>query len=496
MRRVFAGLAVASLLAGCGSTVQVRSSRVTQGDEIGGPSSSNGSLGATTGGSAVVGTTGSTGSAGTTGGGPVSGTTGTTGSSPTVTMPTSGTIAKSAITVGILVTTASGLDSTGYSLGNTVDEQAVDEALVRALNLSGGLAGHQIKALYQTTDTFNSSWESDFTAGCAKFTQDNRVDAVLGYAFNYYASFESCLTKRHVPHLTTSFNIPDRAELSRYPGFVALDTPTVDRRGLIKVDGAVGTGYLTKSNRLGILTDNCAGSVRSLDQVVLPYIARLGLPKPKVYTVNCVNGYADSGASSADLSSAQLSFASSRVDRVMMYGVSEGPGMAQFAITAESQGYRPGYIVSSLANLALNNGTVPPAQARNIHGFGWLPMEDVPVADYGPLNANQKRCLSLLKSQGIKPAATADYVYAWQICEPFFVYEASLKATGGRTDQASVVAGIRSLGSSFVSTTNLDGQALHGPGRSDAIAAARPLIYADACGCWKYTGRARPVPSG
>ena len=473
------------------------SSRAVQGDGLGGPSSSNESLGATTGASAAAGATGSTGSSGTTGGGPVSrGTTGTTGSSPTVSLPTKGAVAKGAITVGMLVTTASGLDSTGYSLGNTVSEQAVDEALVRALNKSGGLAGHQVKALYQTTDTFSSSWESDFTAGCATFTQDNKVDVVLGYAFNYYPSFESCLAKRHVPHLTTSFNIPDRTELAPYPGFVALDTPTVDRRGLIKVDGAVGTRYLTPSNRLGILTDNCAGSVRSLDQVVLPYIARLGLPKPKVYTVNCVDGYADSGASSADLSSAQLAFASSGVDRVMMYGVSEGPGLAQFAVTAESQGYRPGYIVSSLANLALNNGTVPPAQARNIHGFGWLPMEDVPVADYGPLNANQKRCLSLLKSQGIKPAATADYVYAWQICEPFFLYEASLKATGGRTDLESVVAGIRGLGSSFESITNLGGQALHGPGRSDAIAAARPLVYAEACGCWKYTGTARPVPSG
>ncbi len=504
MRRALAGLACAALLTGCGSTVQIRSSDLVTSDGLGG-----GGLGGAPGavGEAPDGLVVSPGEVsrdGTVVGGvapvPARGAGGTSGATPArrapdaVAVPTAGSAVKGPITVGMLVTTASGLDSTGYSPGNTVNEQAVDEALVKALNARGGLDGHQIKPIFAETDTFSSSWEGDFSAACAKFTQDGKVQAVLGYAFNYYASFERCLAKRGIPHLTTSFNIPDRKELADFPSFVAVDTPTVDRRGLAKVDGAMASGYLTKSNKLGILTDSCPGSVRSLEQVVLPFIARSGLPKPKVYTVNCVNGYADSGSSSAELSSAQLSFASNGVDRVMPYGVSEGPGLAQFTITAESQGYRPGYIVSSLANLALNNGTIPPAQARGIRGFGWLPMEDVPPADYGPLNSNQKRCVALLASQRITLSSTADYVYAWQICEPFFVYEAALKASGGRVDAASVVAGIRGLGSSYTSVTNLAGEAQFSPGRSDAIVSARPLVYADACACWRYTGPSRVIP--
>ena len=399
------------------------------------------------------------------------------------------------LTIGMLVTTASGLKSTGYSFGNTVNEQAVDEALVRALNAHGGLLGHKIVPVFAQTDTFSSNWESDFTAACAAFTQDHKVQAVLGYAFNYYRSFETCLAKREVPHLTTSFNIPDRTELRAYPGLVAVDTPTVDRRGLAKADGAIATGYLTAKNKLGVLTDNCPGSVRSLDQVVLPYLKRAGLPDPKVFTADCVNGYADNGSAGTQLSNAELTFSSSGVDRIMMYGVSEGPGLAQFALIAQSQNYHPGYIVSSLANLAVNNGTVPPEQARNIHGFGWLPMEDVPVSAYGPRNASQQRCVSLLKSQGITLSSSADYIYAWQICEPFFVYEAALRKTGGRVDLSSVVAGVHSLGSSLTSVTNLAGRTLYGPGRADAIDAARPLVYADSCSCWKYTGSARTIPS-
>lgn len=488
---------VATLLAGCGSTVQMRG--VAQPD-VGGGSVGGGPLnGAATGQAAPAGSGTALGPSATgrtaTRSGVALGGAGTVGATSTGTQGHPVVAPGAPLSIGILVATASGLASTGYSFGNTVSVQAVDEALVRALNAHGGLDGHRIKAVYQTTDTFTSSWETDFNAACAKFTQDNHVNAVLGYAFDYFPSFESCLARNSVVHLTTSFNIPDRTELSHYPGLVALDVPTVDRRGLAKADGAIATGYLTAKNKLGIITDDCIGSVRSLDHVVLPFLARAGLPKPTVYTFNCVNGPSDGSNANSAIASAELSFASSGVDRVMEHGVSES-GLAQFALDAQAQGYHPGYIVSSIMTLALNNGYVPQEQARNFHGFGWLPMYDVPVSAYGAMNPNQKRCLSLLKSQGITPTASADFEYAWEICEPFFTYEAALRKSGGHTDLAAVINGIHALGSSFVSVTNLDGQTVHAAGRADAVVAARPLVYADACQCWHYTGQARTIPDG
>ena len=499
MRRIGLACLLAVALTGCGSTVQMRTTSTGQSDGLGGQPGGAQVTSTTPGGGALAARPGApsssgAGTSGQTAGAGAAAVTGS-GSSTSGVAPSAQLGARGPLTIGMLVTTASGLQSTGYSFGNTVNEQAVDEALVRGLNAEGGLLGHKIVPVFAQTDTFSSNWESDFTAACASFTQDHKVQVVLGYAFNYYRSFESCLSKRAVPHLTTSFNIPDRAELRSYPGLVALDTPTVDRRGLAKADGAIATGYLTPKNKLGILTDNCPGSVRSLEQVVLPFLKRAGMPQPKIFTADCVNGYADSGSASAQLSNAELTFSSSGVDRIMMYGVSEGPGLAQFALAAQSQNYHPGYIVSSLANLAVNNGTVPPEQARNIHGFGWLPMEDVPVSAYGPRNRNQQRCVRLLKSQGITLSSSADFIYAWQICEPFFVYEAALAKNGGRLDPTSVLAGIQGLGTSFTSVTNLGGKTLYGPGRADAIDSARPLVYADSCGCWRYTGAVRAIPS-
>ena len=504
MRRHLVVAATALLMTACGSTVQIKGT-VAAGSPDG--LSAPAATGTTAGGLPGTGGLGTTASASGTTGSPAGGSTGIGGTSSPGShasaagagslppgSPVTAGADHSRLTIGMLITTASGLASTGYKVGNTVNEQDVDQALVNAFNKQGGLAGHPLKALYAKTDTFSSNWETDFNAACATFTQDNKVNAVLGYAFNYYASFEKCLSKKAIPHLSSSFNIPDRQELAQFPSFVAVDVPTVDRRGLAKVDGALGTSYLTAKNKVGILTDNCPGSVRSLDNVVLPFMKRAGLPAPTVYTVGCINGQGDSGSASADLQGAELSFSSKGVDRVLIHGVSEGPGLAQFAVGAQSQGYHPGYIVSSLANLALNNGTVPPAQARNIHGFGWLPMEDIAVATYPKRNANQARCLALLKSQGITPSATADYVFAYQICEPFFLYEAALRRIGG-TSAADVVRGVHSLGSSYQSITNLDGQSLFTAGRSDAILKARPLIYGDACNCWSYQGAARQIPS-
>ncbi len=116
-------------------------------------------------------------------------------------------------------------------------------------------------------------------------------------------------------------------------------------------------------------------------------------------------------------------------------------------------------------------------------------MEDVAVADYGPLNSAQARCVKMLKSQDITLSATADYVFAFQICEPMFVYEAALLLNGNHADAASVTTAIRQLGTSVTSVTNLGGLTLYQPGRLDAIVKARPLNYQDACDCWRYDGR-------
>jgi hypothetical protein len=396
--------------------------------------------------------------------------------------------------VGIVLTAVSNAAQYGVKVGNTYDEKQVDDGIIAGLNAQGGIGGRHIVATYAKTDTASNNWEADFATACATFTQDNHVDVVLGYVFNYYASFESCLAKHGVPHLTTSFNIPDAQELRPFPLFVPLVVPTIERRSLAKIDGAMATGFFTRTSKIGLLTDDCPGTARSLEQVVRPAMKRRGLTIAAEARASCANGASDGGAAIAQVQNAVLSFKTKGVDRVLIHGVSEAPALVVFSTSAESQGYRPGYALSSLAQLSILATQIPKEQARNVHGFGWLETQDVPPQDYKPQNALQHRCLALLKTRGISPVSAADFSYAYNLCESAFVYERALQTTHGSSNGPQVVSAIKSLGRSFASTMNLGGS-LFEPSRHDAVSVERPLLFREACTCYFYTGTSREIPS-
>jgi hypothetical protein len=393
----------------------------------------------------------------------------------------------------VVLTATSNASQFGVSFGNTLNERDVDQAVIDGINAHGGIAGRRLVPVYAKTDTGSADWETDFAAACATFTQDHHVEAVLGYVFNYFSSFESCLAKHGVVHLNTGFNIPDRQELAAYPLHLAVDVPTIDRRGLLKLDGGVATGVLTHSSRLGVLTDTCPGTQRSLQRTFLPEARRLGLSVVKVVTIACANGNSDTGRAVQAVQSAVLQFAAAHVDRVILHAVSEGPPLLLFALSADSQRYRPTYLVSSLANLDEIKQYLPASQRPNIHGYGWMANQDVPPAAYPAPNAVQRRCLGYLAAAQLRPTAGPDFAYAYNFCEAVFVYERALDRTHGNAYGPAVMAAIHGLGSDVESAINNDGSAF-GPGLDDAVRATRHLVFHSSCTCWAYIGPARPVP--
>jgi hypothetical protein len=493
-RRRASLVALALALAGCGSTVQSHSTLTPYGGQAGldgqpaalGAAVTPGS-GATLPGAQPLPGRGST---------PIRGATVST--QPVTSSPSAWSHVPSEprlpLTVGVVLTGTSNADSFGVKMGNTLSERDVDQAVIDGINAQGGVAGRKLVPVFAKTDTGSASWETDFGAACATFTQDHHVAVVLGYVFNYFASFESCLAKQGIPHLNTGFNIPDRQELSAYPLHLAVDVPTIDRRGLLKLDGAVAAGVLTRTSKLGVLTDTCPGTARSLNRTFLPETRRLGLTVTKTITVDCANGNSDSGKGVQAVQSAVLQFASSGVDHVIFHAVSEGPPLLLFALSAESQGYRPTYLVSSLATLEVVKQYIPPRQLPHIHGFGWMANLDVPPTAYPAPNASQQRCLGLLKAKGLKPTTGPDYAYAYNFCEAAFLYRRALEKTGGVSAGAQVMAAIRGFGTDVESAINNDGSAF-GPQLDDAVRATRHLVYRAGCSCFAYAGPTRRVPA-
>lgn len=489
--RLTAAALLTLALSACGTTVPAQLQTSGQGGlgpELGGPATT----GTSTTGSALAPTSPQLPGGGAQAPG-LGGTTGTGSSAPGVVRGNPGALAASGpIKVGIVTTGTSNASSFGVSFGGSVSEQDVAQAIVDGLNARGGLKGRKIVPVFAATDTGSSNWETDFSAACAKFTQDNKVEVVLGYVFNYFASFERCLAAKGIPHLNTGFNIPDNKELSAFPLHVALDVPTIGRRSLLKLDGATADGVITTKSRIGVLRDTCPGTGRSYDEVFLPFAKAKGLTVSKDISINCPNGNSDSGSAVAALQSAVLQFASARVDQVFFHMSSEGPPLLIFSLSAESQGYRPGYVVSSLGNLDALKGYLPAAQRSRVHGYGWLPIQDVRPADYPSLTPPQKRCLALLKLKGIKPVSGTDFSYAYNLCEALFVYELGLGGAGTSRGDA-VIAAVKRLGTSFPSATNAGGSAFDSR-FPDAPRFARHVVFTASCSCFRYTGPARPIP--
>jgi ABC-type branched-subunit amino acid transport system substrate-binding protein len=491
---VLVAAAAAVLTAACGSTVPAA---LQGGAQAGMGVPSGGASAAGTGASGLGSDTGSggTGGVGTTGLASASQRTAGSGGPPLPTVP-AGSAPKGPVKVGILLTTVGQADALGYNIGNTFSEQQFDDAVIASLNSQGGLHGRKIVPVYAKTNTASTSWEADYSAACSKFTQDDHVDVVLGSSFAYFRSFESCLAKAGIPHLSNTTNVPDNAELAAFPLYRALIVPTIDKRSVAKLQGAINSGFLSPSNKLGVITDSCPGSQRAWNDVVKPFLAKHRITVGGTADEGCADGYNGSfSAAGAAVSNALLAFRSAGVDRITFITVSETGTMLVMSQGASSQGYHPGWIASSLVSSASLQGQAPADQLKNTRVYGWLPSQDVSPSLYGRPNAALKRCLALLSARGIKASSQADYSYAESICEALFAYEAALGRSGGDSEGRRLIAGLDAVGHSLQSVFVLDGAVRFSTAqRNDAPRIYREARWSDGCSCFMYAGPTYPMP--
>lgn len=494
----FASVALA-MAAACGSTVQVsgQASALGPGGELGVPD--------TTAPTTTVPDGGSTGALGTTGGGGATGASGTAGTGTTGiaagtggtgSVTTGGQAGTGPVKVGILLTKVGQADALGVSLGNTYSERQFDDAVINGLNKQGGLHGRRIVPVYADTDTASTSWEADYSAACERFTQDDHVDVVLGSSFAYFASFEQCLAKAGIPHLSNTTNVADNQELGRFPLLRSLIVPTIDKRSIAKLQGAFNTGFLTPSNKLGVITDSCPGTQRAWNDVVKPFLAAHHIPVAGTADQGCADGYNGSfSAAGAAVSNAILTFRSNGVDRITFITVSETGTMLAMSSGASSQRYYPGWILSSLVTAAILQGQAPEDEMKSARVYGWLPSQDVSPSLYDPPNRAQQRCYGFLRTAGIKPVSPADFSYAQSICEALFAYEAAVGRAGGSIVGTAVIRGLEQLGTSYQSVFNLKGAALFSPARrNDVPRLYREAVWRQDCSCFSYHGPTYPMP--
>lgn len=415
-----------------------------------------------------------------------------TGEAPSTAGSGSVTAVTTPLTVGLAYIDNSGSSaSLGFSSGQTVNAKSTMQAYVRGLNAMGGFNGRQIKTVEFTFNGQSPNYDTLASAACAKFTQDYHVQVVIDGAFGTTGGFRECMQKAGVFVLANQVE-GDRTLSTRYPLHVNTMNLTTDRAYGALVSLLNKPGYVTKTNQIGVLLEECPENRDAYERTVLPLVKRLGLKAPKLSTIDCTVGFSSAAGAATAINGAVLSFRSAGVDRVMfMSGAQESVMLALFAQPANSQGYRPGYMLTSSAQIQALRSSLPEPQRPQFNGVGNAPTQDV---DGAVPTAVEKRCLALVKGGGLAVGAYADQTLVLFHCGSFLVLEAALKVSGGDATAMRLAAAVTQLPTAFRAPSVVGGAMSFGSVKHDGPDMVQVFHYVDACHCMRYSGSPQRIP--
>jgi len=402
-------------------------------------------------------------------------------------------VAKGSVTIGFLTTDWSGA-AVAAGLGDNAnivtDPQLAFRALVKGLNAQGGLGGRRVVPVYFTVDG-RGDRETEFQAACSAFTQDAKAAVVVSFE-TQLDTLSSCLGKRGVAQLDT--NEWQRTQFRLNRGYVMVNGLSMERQVAAVFEQSVATGWLSKRNRIGVLTDGCVINVQAYERSLLPRAKALGVWIERFDAAACTGSVQDGVRG---VQQASLKFRTDGVDRVMY--ILEGAEAAAHVLmsqNADKQQWYPGYVLSSGAQLANFASYIPPGQLPQTHGVGWSPefFDSIPPPSRpAAQRAAQANCLALLKAGGFNPGRAVDRYLGLGSCDAVFLLRAALARTGSSTSSASLQAAVASLGTSYVSTTTPLGRTSYGNGRQDGAQLAAAFSYHRDCSCFRYDTAFRPA---
>lgn len=499
--------AAATLLAGCGSTVQTTTDTAfggaagpagadglgtdvpgavgpdrsgaqgTDRSSTGGMSSGPGGSSEAPGSSGPSGPDGATTGTGTTSGGAAG------GSQPPAPGETGPGVTATEIKVGFLI--EPGASTIGESLGAASlvggDHKAEVNAVVADINKRGGILGRKVVPEFVDVDAAQeqSNPAAAAQAACTGLTDDRKVFAAISYIANVNneTMFE-CMKQKRTPFFGTDLAAHTAASYERRAPYVfAPHTLTVDRLAPVLVKRLKAQAYFTgwdNANgapgpapvKVGVIHTEGSTTYR---EGTLKALAAIGIRDVEVFQHGPTNQ-----ETSAGMSSAVLRFRSAGVTHVLME--TAGPVLF-FLPTAENQGYRPRYGFTSLNGPAAlqETGALPPRQFVGSMGTGFAPLTDV-GNETGDLSPAQTACRKIMKDAGQDMSSATAFLYMVIACDGFNLIKRALEHAGV-ANAAGLRAGIDALGTGFVSAAiPAMGWAR---GRYDAVAAVRDFSYRD-----------------
>jgi ABC-type branched-subunit amino acid transport system substrate-binding protein len=474
-------VAAVAFLSACGSTVQVQGqAQLGTQDGLGTPAG-GAPLDATTGGGALTpgGTTGAvtTPVGGTTGGASAGGPQSPT-DVPQVGMPSGG--AKAPVEIGVVI--FPDVNQAAKALGGTADvgdQKAETEAAIAWVNDHGGLAGHRIKPVYfEVSLTSTQPYSVTYQQICTSFTQDHKVIAVVAIA-NVEPALPECLQRTRTLFFTHGHYLRSEADYAHLSNTITPEDAGSDRIARSLVSEILGGGVVKPGEKLGLLYMDYSAPVHAKEIIETAMKAK-GISVVS-YKIPYPQSTQDIANSASVVQSAELQMAAQGVKVVTFMC----PGCVTFFTQyAESQGYYPRYVLTSLDSLLSYKGKGHARSFANAIAIGWDPIRDIGVyANPGPLAANPtfQLCRQIEKANVTQDASLYASI---AICGAFQSLYQAAKANPSTVTGEGLMAGYHTLGTSFAAPSNLT--TLLRRDHRDGTTGYRTMTYLASCDCFRY----------
>lgn len=298
-------------------------------------------------------------------------------------------------------------------------------------------------------------------------------------------TFRGCMTKARMPVFALSVQAYDTQVHRTYsPYYYSSVSPPYDLLAPVLVSRLKAQGYFTGWNtatgepgslavRTGVIVlDDEVGA--RVAEAMTRALTGAGLEKPRVFRYRTSNEY----------SNAVLQFRNDGVTHVL----GTDARMLAFLQTADGQGYRPRYGISSyLAPNAFLEEAAPDRRLIGSMGVGFAPSLDVNGSRDAEDMPGEKICRDLLAKGGqtFTGKRFAEAV-GYALCDGFRLL-ADASRQGGGFLGPQLADGLQQVGPAFrpafAFTSGLGRGRLHVPG------AVRDLRYETACACYKYADR-------
>lgn len=364
------------------------------------------------------------------------------------------------------------------------DHRVMLEKAVAALNARGGILGRTIKPVYHGYDVMTTQAAAEDQKACTTFTQDNEVFAAL--TLNTHSdSVRTCLEDKGVVNLAQGGLTSADAETYRqFSHYVEAGSINLDRLSTVLVDQLVESGFLTPAAKVGVVAFDTPAYARALDTSLKPALQKAGIKLVEEASMKQPLTAAELPTNGAAIQGAVLKFKASGVDRVIFLESNASLAFL-FLPTAEAQGYRPRYALTTQDGGSLLAANVPKPQLQGAEGLGWSPDVDVAEADAPAPTAARTACFSLMEEGGERLPSGNARGLATQVCDQLAILEAALKASGKVTADG-FVNGLEELESGLDSAATF--QLRYGKDRHDGVAGVRRVAVDQACGCIRYRG--------